>query len=85
MIRDRLVVDVKLSEKPQIDATLSLEKAVNTARQSESAHKRQEAVRERSGRAEDFKRRRYTKFQVKKWKEERFQEKGRRQVVCEEI
>ena len=48
MIRDRLVVGLrngKLSEKLQMDATLSLEKAVNTARQSESVHKQQEIVR----------------------------------------
>ena len=48
MIRDRLVVglrDVKLSERLEMDATLSLEKAVNMARQSENVHKQQKVVR----------------------------------------
>ena len=52
MIRDRLVVglqNAKLSERLQMDATLSLEKAVNMARQSESVRIQQEVVRNASG------------------------------------
>lgn len=48
MLRDRLVVglkNAKLSEKLQLDATLTLGKAVNMARQNESVHKQQEIVR----------------------------------------
>ncbi|XP_069110194.1 uncharacterized protein [Argopecten irradians] len=48
MIRDRIVVgirDSRLSEKLQLDATLTLEKAVNQVRQSEAV-KKQQAVKE---------------------------------------
>ena len=48
MIRDRLVVGLrneKLSEKLQIDASLTLEKAVQQARQSESVKKQQGVIR----------------------------------------
>ena len=48
MIRGRLVVGLrneKLSEKLQIDASLTLEKAVQQARQSESAKKQQGVIR----------------------------------------
>ena len=48
MIRDRLVVglqNAKLSERLQMDATLSLEKAVNMARQSERNNKKSSATR----------------------------------------
>ena len=48
MIRDRIVVglaDQKLSEKLQLDADLTLEKAINTVRQSESVRSQQSIVR----------------------------------------
>ena len=48
MIRDRLVVglrDAKLSEKLQLDSELTLEKAVNQARQSEAVKKQQHILR----------------------------------------
>ncbi|XP_064468421.1 uncharacterized protein K02A2.6-like [Ornithodoros turicata] len=48
LIRDRLVVglrDKNLSEKLQLDANLTLEKAVNTARQSETVKGQQPVVR----------------------------------------
>ncbi|XP_068723715.1 uncharacterized protein [Montipora capricornis] len=48
MIRDRIVVglaDQKLSEKLQLDADLTLEKAMNTVRQSESVRSQQSIVR----------------------------------------
>ncbi|XP_031335291.1 uncharacterized protein K02A2.6-like [Photinus pyralis] len=47
-IRDQVVVGIRdktLSEKLQLDAALTLEKAVNTARQSEVVKKQQEAFR----------------------------------------
>ena len=46
MIRDRIVVvlaDQKLSEKLQLDADLTLEKAINSVRQSESVRSQQDA------------------------------------------
>ena len=49
MIRDRIVVglrDMKLSEKLQLDPNLTLEKAINAARQSEAVKKQQETIRE---------------------------------------
>ncbi|XP_033730104.1 uncharacterized protein K02A2.6-like [Pecten maximus] len=49
MIRDRIVVgirDSKLSEKLQLDATLTLEKAVAQVRQSEAVKKQQTVVRD---------------------------------------
>ena len=48
MIRDRLVVDLrdaKLSEKLQLDSELTLEKAVNQARQSEALKKQQNILK----------------------------------------
>ena len=48
MIRDRLVVgprDAKLSEQLQLDAELTLEKAVIKVRQSESVKKQQDVIR----------------------------------------
>ena len=48
MIRDRIVVglaDQKLSEKLQLDADLTLEKALNTVRRSESVRSQQSIVR----------------------------------------
>ena len=48
MIRDRIVeglVDKKLSEKLQLDADLTLEKAINSVRQSESVKSQQSIVR----------------------------------------
>ena len=48
MIRDRIVVGVKdatLSEKMQLESTLTLEKAVKMARESESVKKQQEVIR----------------------------------------
>ena len=48
MIRDRIVVglaDQKLSEKLQLDADLTLEKAINSVRQSESVRSQQSVVR----------------------------------------
>ena len=48
MILDRLVVglrDLKLSEKLQVDADLTREKAVNASRQSETVKKQQDVVR----------------------------------------
>ena len=48
MIRDRLVVglrDAKLSEKLQLNSELTLEKAVNQARQSEAVKKQQHILR----------------------------------------
>ena len=48
MIRNQLVVGLKnekLSEKLQLDETLSLQKAVNIARQNESVHKQQAVIR----------------------------------------
>ena len=48
MIRDRLVVgllDASLSEKMQLDAELTLDKAIALARQSEAIHKQQPVVR----------------------------------------
>ena len=48
MIRDRIVVglvDQKLSEKLQVDADLTLEKAINSVRQSESVKSQQPIVR----------------------------------------
>ena len=51
MIRDRIVVglqNAKLSERLQLDSTLTLEKAVNEARQSEAV-KRQQAVVQGNG------------------------------------
>ena len=48
MIRDRLVVGIrneKLSEKLQINASLTLESAVQQARQSESVKKQQAIIR----------------------------------------
>ena len=48
MIRDRFVVglaDQKLSEKLQLDADLTLEKAINSVRQSESVRSQQSVVR----------------------------------------
>ena len=50
MIRDRIVVgirDGRLAEKLQLNATLTLEKAVTEARQSEAVKKQQSTVRER--------------------------------------
>ena len=50
MIRDRIVVglaDQKLPEKLQLDADLTLEKAINTVRQSESVRSQQSIVRGR--------------------------------------
>ena len=48
MIRDRIVVglqNAKLSERLQLDSTLTLEKAVNEARQSEAVKRQQAVVR----------------------------------------
>ena len=48
VIRDRIVVglaDQKLSEKLQLDAGLTLEKAINSVRQSESVKSQQSIVR----------------------------------------
>ena len=48
MIRDRIVVglrDERLAEKMQLDETLTLEKAINQARQSEAVKKQQSVVR----------------------------------------
>ena len=48
MIHDRIVVslaDKKLSEKLQLDADLTLEKAINSVRQSESVRRQQSIVR----------------------------------------
>ena len=48
MIRDRIVVGVKdatLSEKMQLESTLTLEKAVKMARESESVKKQQDVIR----------------------------------------
>lgn len=48
MIHDRIVVglaDQKLSEKLQLDAVLTLEKAINSVRQSESVKSQQSIVR----------------------------------------
>ena len=48
MIRHRLVVglrDLNLSEKLQLDADLTFEKAVNASRQSETVRKQQDVVR----------------------------------------
>jgi hypothetical protein len=48
MVRDRLVVglrDSKLSEKLQLDATLTLDSAITVVRQSESVHMQQAVVR----------------------------------------
>ena len=48
MIRDRIVVglhDAKLSLRLQMDEALTLEKAISTARQSESIKKQQAVVR----------------------------------------
>ena len=48
MIRDRIVVglaDQKLSEKLQLDPDLTLEKAINSVRQSESIRSQQSIVR----------------------------------------
>ena len=48
MIRDRLVVglcDASLSERLQMDAVLTLEKAITVARQSEAVKKQQAVVR----------------------------------------
>ena len=48
MIRDKLVVglrDAKLSEKLQFDSELTLEKAVNQARQSEAVKKQQHILK----------------------------------------
>ena len=48
MIRDRIVVglaDQKLSEKLQLDADLTLEKVINSVRQSESVRSQQAVVR----------------------------------------
>ena len=50
MVRDRIVVgirDSRLSEKLQLDAELTLEKAVSQARQSETVKKQQATVRGR--------------------------------------
>ena len=47
MIRDRIVVgllDVKLSERLQLNSNLTLESAVTQARQSEEVHKQQTVV-----------------------------------------
>lgn len=55
MIRDRIVVgllDSRLSEKLQMDAELTLEKAVNATRQSELVKKQQSIVRGTEGSAE---------------------------------
>ena len=52
MIRDRIIVgllDSRLSEKLQLDADLTLEKAVNSARQSELVKKQQSVVRGAEG------------------------------------
>ena len=52
MIRDRIVVglaDQKLSEKLQLDADLTLEKAINSVRQSESVKSQQSIVRGQDG------------------------------------
>ena len=48
MIRDRIVVglrDRKLSERLQLEADLTLEKAITMARQSESVRKQQSIIR----------------------------------------
>ena len=48
LIRDRIVVglqDVKLSEKLQMDSSLTLQTAINKARQNESVKKQQEILR----------------------------------------
>ena len=48
LIRDRIVVglaDAKLSEKLQLDSKLTLEKAIEIARQSESVKKQQQVLR----------------------------------------
>ena len=48
LIRDRIVVglqDVKLSEKLQMDSSLTLQSATNKERQNESVKKRQEIPR----------------------------------------
>ena len=48
MIRDRIVVglqDVKLSEKLQMDSSLTLQTAIKKARQNESVKKQQEILR----------------------------------------
>ena len=50
LIRDRIVVglqNVKLSEKLQMDSALTLQSAINSARQSESVKKQQETLRSR--------------------------------------
>ena len=41
MIRDRIFVDIKLSERLQLDPKLTLEIAVTSARQAESVHQQQ--------------------------------------------
>ena len=51
LIRDRIVVglrDARIAEKLQLDAELTLEKAINQARQSESIKKQQSVVRPKS-------------------------------------
>ena len=50
MIRDRIVVgvcDCKLSEHLQLEAELTLEKAITIACQSESVRRQQSVIRER--------------------------------------
>ncbi|XP_021340612.1 uncharacterized protein K02A2.6-like, partial [Mizuhopecten yessoensis] len=54
MIRDRIVVgirDSRMSEKLQLDANLTLEKAVTQVRQREAVQKQQSVVRDESGSA----------------------------------
>ena len=51
LIRDRIVVglrDARIAEKLQLDAELTLEKAINQARQSESVKRQQSVVRPKS-------------------------------------
>lgn len=58
MVRDRIVVglqNAKLSEKLQLDPALTLEKAVNEARQSEAVKKQQAVVRGSGPSGEDDK------------------------------
>ena len=51
MIRDRIVVglrDAKVSEKLQLDAALTLEKAITVARQNETVKQQQKSLRSQS-------------------------------------
>ena len=72
MIRDRIVVglhDAKLSLRLQMDEALTLEKAISTARQSESIKKQQAVVRGQDSATQSVEVIRSKKFAQKTFKE----------------